>query len=108
MQTLIEVYTTRRASLREAIAGDARLADYDLEVVKEHQPGRQPGWLKLRSRRRDRPGAINIEWDGGVRALRCRVVNRGATRPHAIIGDFVDYLLSRYRSRIEWMQVAPR
>lgn len=106
MQTLVDVHLTPGLSLRERIAKDPRLADFDLVVVKELQPGRSPGWLKIRSTA-GRHGAINIQWDpAGV--LRCRVVNRGEGKPDEIIGDFVAYLLSRHRRRIRAVNVVPR
>ena len=109
MQTLIQLYSTSRTSLREAIANDGRhLRAYALEIVTEQKAGRKPGWLKLRSTVKDRPGAINVEWDANTRALTCRVVNRGGARPHRIIGDLVDYLLFRHRKRMQWMTIAPR
>ena len=109
MQTLIQVYLKSRTSLRDAIAGDTRhLSDYDFKVVREQQPGRNPGWLKLRGTLSDRPGAINVEWHSGTGVPTCRVVNRGGARPHRIIGDFLDYLLFRHRKRIQWVTIAPR
>ena len=83
MQTLIHVYCKTGSSLRERIAKDPRLDRHNLYVVKEYQPGRSPGWLKLRSTDAERRGAINLEWDSeGV--LRCRVVNRGGGKPSSI------------------------
>jgi hypothetical protein len=50
---------------------------------------------------------MNIQWDGATNILTCRVINRGSGRPNLIIGDFVDYLLSRYRRRIKLVTVLP-
>lgn len=108
MQTLVEVYCKRGTSLREAIANDSRLAKHGLEVLREHQPGRAPGWAKLRGTEPDRQGTINVEWDAGTHVLRCRVVNRGRGKPNRLIGDLVDYLLARYRSRITLILVVPK
>ncbi len=108
MQTLVEVYCTRGTSLREAIANDPRLAKHDLEVLKEHQPGRAPGWAKLRSINPDRRGTVNVEWDASAQVLRCRVVNRGRGRPLLVVGDLVDYLLARQRHRILVILVSPQ
>jgi hypothetical protein len=106
MQTLIHVYCSHGPSLRERIAKDVRIKSYGLYVVKEHQPGRSPGWLKLRSTEANRHGAINLQWDApGI--LRCRVVNRGAGKPSPIVGDFVEYLLARHRKRIRTISVVP-
>ena len=106
MQTVIHAYCSRGASLRERIANDTRLEHYSLYVVKEQKPGRSPGWLKIRSTESDRRGAINVQWDAaGV--LRCRVVNRGAGKPNSIVGDFVDYMLARHRSRLRTITIVP-
>jgi hypothetical protein len=53
-------------------------------------------------------GALNIEGDADTSILLCRVVNRGAGRPHLILGDFVDYLFHRLRRRIEAVNIIPR
>lgn len=108
MQTLVEVYCKRGTSLREAIANDSRLARHGLEVLKAHQPGRAPGWAKLRGTRPDRQGTVNFEWDASTHVLRCRVVNRGRGKPNLIVGDLVDYLLARHRTRILVMMVIPK
>lgn len=94
-------------SLRDAIANDQRLARHDLEIIQEKKPGRSPGWTKVRSTESNRGGSMNIQWDGATSILTCRVINRGSGRPNLIIGDFVDYLLSRYRRRIRLMTVLP-
>ncbi len=51
--------------------------------------------------------SMNIQWDSATTILTCRVINRGSGRPNLIIGDFVDYLLSRYRRRIKLVTVLP-
>ncbi len=108
MQTLITVHCTRGASLRDAIENDPqREKRHALEVVWAHKPGRYPGWLKLRSTAPDRPGAVNVEWDGDARLLLCRVITRGKSRQHLIIGDLVDYLIARHRRRIRFMVITP-
>lgn len=105
MQTLIDAHCSRRHSLRERIAKDRRLEDFSLVVVKELQPGRAPGWLKLRSTS-GRHGAINIQWHS-IGVLRCRVVNRGAGRPDDIVGDFLAYLLACHRKRLRLINIVP-
>ena len=47
MQILIQALCTKGPSMRQAIADDSRLDRYKLQVTKEAQPGRAPGWLKL-------------------------------------------------------------
>lgn len=108
MQTLVEVHCKRGRSLREAMANDRRLAKHGLEMLKEHQPGRAPGWAKLRGTQPGRQGTVNIEWDASTHVLSCRVVNRGRGKPNLIIGDLVDYLLARHRARIVAILVVPK
>ncbi len=107
MQTLIHIYCNRGASLRERIANDRRLERHSLQVVKEHQPGRAPGWMKIRSTEPGRRGAINVEWDGSSAVLKCRIVNRGSGKPHLIVGDFLEYVLGRHRSRVRTISIIP-
>lgn len=107
MQTLIQVFCTKGPSLRDAIGDDDdRLASWDLYVVEQLRPGRRRGWSKLRSVEPEVHGAINVQWDAAARVLVCRVVTRG-TRPAPIVGDFVGYLLSRFRRRILAMSIVP-
>lgn len=108
MQTLVQVVCSRGKSLRDAITNDAKLSDFDLALHKKHQPGRQHGWAKIRSTLPDRRGALNLEWHADTAILLCRVVNRGAGRPHRVLGDFVDYLFQRHRRRIETVNIIPR
>ena len=68
--------------------------------------GRQRGWTKLHSSREGAYGAINIQWDTAARVLICRVVTRGEY-PALITGDFVAYLVSRHRRRIQTINVFP-
>lgn len=107
MQTVIDVYCTRGRSLREAIASDKYLEKYGLSMVRAHQPGRAPGWAKLRGDKPDRQGSVNIDWDANANILRCRVVNRGRGRPNLIVGDLVEYLMARHRRRIVVMLIVP-
>lgn len=108
MQILIQAVCTRGRSLREAIANDARIARYDLEVVQQKRAGRPRGWTKLHSTLPDRHGAINLEWDADTHVLVSRVVTRGKGRPNLIIGDYIDYLLARHGRRIQAINVIPR
>lgn len=107
MQTVLQVVCTRGRSLRDAIANDPRLAKHDLAIIQEKKAGRSPGWTKVRTTESERGGSLNIQWDGATNILTCRVINRGTGRPNLIIGDFVDYLLSRYRRRIKLVTVLP-
>jgi len=107
MQTRIHIHCHRGQSLREAIAKDRRLERHGLTVVRELKPGRSPGWMKVKALDRDRHGAINIEWDGEMMTLRCRVVTRGGGRPDRITGAFVEYLIAHHRRRIESILIRP-
>jgi hypothetical protein len=108
MQTLVQVICSKGRSLRESIVYDRRLADFDLEVKKQQQPGRAHGWASVRSLKADRRGALKIEWDADTDILLCRVVNRGAGKPNLVAGDFISYLLSRFRRRIKTVTIVPR
>ncbi len=99
MQTVIEVVCRGRKSLREEIKDDRRLNEYGLEVVECKRSGRNPGWTKLRSTV-GASGAINIEWRESSRTLTCRVVRRNRASSDNVVGDFVRYVLARYRKRI--------
>jgi len=105
MQTVIEVVCSKGGSLREAIAGDRRLTRYGLTVLKEKQPGRNPGWTKLRSTDAARPGTINLVWNGATHTLTCRVVNRGAAKPSLVVGDFIYYLMDRHARRLKLVMI---
>ena len=107
MQTLVQVICTPGPSLRDAIANDPKLDARDFEILLERKAGRFPGWTKLRSRAEGRRGSINLQWNAATRVLSCRVVNKGSGKPNLIIGDFVDYLLQRYRRRIKMVTVFP-
>jgi hypothetical protein len=100
MQTVIQVITTGRGSLRNRIMSDAQLEKKFKLVPSEHQrPGRPHGWAKIHSAR-EAHGVINLEWHSRTGVLICRVVTKSGNKPNSIIGDFIDYLLARHQSRI--------
>ena len=105
MQILIHALCTKGESLREAIANDAQLGKHQLEVLREKQPGRKPGWMKLRSTI-ETPGVLNIEWHPQSLVLSARVITRGTGTPSTIVGDFVNYLLRRHGSRVRTIVTA--
>ncbi len=106
MRTVVQVVSSQGPSLRDRIVNDERgLRRAGLEVVREKKPGRSPGWAKLKAVDRDERGVINFRWDETTRTLLCHVVTKRAGRPHAIIGDFVDYLLAHCRKRIRAINV---
>lgn len=100
MQTLVQIYSTYRHSLRDVIAKDRWLKNFKLSVSEEKKPGRPQGWSKLHTIDKEGNGAINIEWHQSTKMLICRVVTKGAGRPNVIIGDFIDYLLACHRTKI--------
>lgn len=108
MQILIQVICSRGTSLRDAIARDRQLEKDSLVVKHQKRVGRSHGWMKIHSSLSDRHGAINVEWDSDTSVLVCRVITRGRGRPNLIIGDFVDYLLRRFRKRIQAINIIPR
>jgi hypothetical protein len=99
MQTLVHVLCSRGRSLRESIANDLKRQPHDLRVIREKQPGRAPGWMKLESSVMAR-GVLNVEWDPSSAVLSARVITRGNT-PSPIVGDFINYVLSRHRRRVK-------
>ena len=107
MQTVIHIHCTPGPSLRESITRDRRLLPHMLQVAKTQKLGRAPGWLKLRSTEADRRGALNIQWHPAGAVLQCRVVNRGAGKPNLIVGDFLDYVLARFRKRVKAITIIP-
>lgn len=99
MQTIIQVLCKSGNSLRDLIANDPKLEDYDLELIHSKRQHRNPGWAKLRSTTGEW-GAINFEWNSSSRTLTCRVVTRKQKKPFNIIGDFIAYLLARQSNKI--------
>jgi hypothetical protein len=98
MQTVIQVITSGRGSLREKIMNDVQLSRFDLIPTEHMRPGRPHGWAKVHSETAH--GAINLEWHGRSGTLICRVVTKSGNKPNSIIGAFIDYLLARHQSRI--------
>jgi hypothetical protein len=107
MQILVQVLCSKGRSLREAIASDERLEHHGLQVTRQLQPGRAPGWLKLHATDATR-GALNVEWDAQSAVLSARVITRGSRKPSPIVGDFINYLLARHASRVQSITTAYR
>ena len=107
MQVLVQVLCSKGQSLREAIANDGRLEKFGLQVTRQMQPGRAPGWLKLHSAESAR-GALNVEWDAQSSVLSAPVITRGSRRPSPIVGEFINYLLARHGSRVQSITTAYR
>lgn len=108
MQILIQVICRKGPSLREKVVKDARLSRHSLKVTEERRSDRPRGWAKIHSTEPDRRGAINVQWLADTNILLARIVTRSGNKPNLIIGDFVDYLLARHKSRIEAINVIPR
>jgi hypothetical protein len=100
MQILIHALCSKGKSLREAIANDTRLDKHRLLKVREKQPGRAPGWMKLRSAT-DAAGVLNIEWHPQSSVLSARVVTRGSGLASPIVGDYINYLLRKHSGRVK-------
>jgi hypothetical protein len=108
MQTVIQVVTTGRGSLRNKIMSDLQLEKKFKLIPTEHfRAGRAHGWAKIHSAR-EAHGVINLEWHSRTGVLICRVVTKLGNKPHSIIGDFIDYLLARHQSRILAIHIMPR
>ena len=108
MQILVQVVCTRGTSLREAIARDTRLDRHLLRVAEQKRNSRSRGWTKVHSTEPGRRGAITLEWDANTNLLLARVITRGLGKPSLIIGDFVHLLMSRYRRRVQAINIIPR
>lgn len=108
MQILVQVLCSKGPSLREAIAKDERLSRFGLQVTRQMQPGRAPGWLKVHAADPAIQGAMNIEWDTQSAVLSARVITRGSRRPSPIVGMFVNYLLHRFQRRVQSITTAYR
>lgn len=109
MQILVQALCSKGTSLREAIAGDRRLDRHGLQVTRQMQPGRAPGWLKLHATDPTRArGALNVEWDAQSAVLSARVITRGSRKPSRIVGDFINYLLDRHSGRVQSITTAHR
>jgi hypothetical protein len=107
MQILVQVLCTKGPSVRQRIADDSRIGAFGLQVTKEAQPGRAPGWMKLHATETTR-GALNVEWDAQSAVLSARVVTRASSRPSPIVGNFINYLLQRHRVRVQSITTAIR
>lgn len=99
MQTVIQVLCKGDKSLRDSIANDTRLKEYNLYLVHSKKQHRSPGWAKVRSASREW-GAINLVWSSSAHTLTCRVVTKKGHMPYMIVGDFVAYLLACHNKRI--------
>lgn len=105
MQTAIQVICAGGASMRKLIADrEARLEAFDLMLVAEKSVRRNPGWMKIKGQT-GIWGVLNISWDADTNTLTCRVVNKRYTKPHQIIGRFVDFLLCYYSKRIKLISI---
>ena len=107
MQTIVQVMCTGGKSMRLDIVSDPQLKNHEFEIIREKKLGRSPGWLKVLSYADGRRGSLNIQWHGATKILTCRIINRGSGKPNLIIGDFVDYLLTRHHKRIKLITVVP-
>ncbi len=107
MQVLVLAICRRGSSVRDAIAKHPKLHEHNLKVTEQKRQDRPRGWTKVHSTEPNSHGAINIEWDADTNILLARVVTRGKGRPNRIIGHFVDFLLTRFRSRIQAINILP-
>ncbi|WEN14778.1 hypothetical protein PY254_16320 [Rhodanobacter sp. AS-Z3] len=108
MQIVIQVICTKGTSLREKIVKDSKLQTHLLQVSEEKRNDRSRGWAKLHSTEPDRRGAINVQWLADTNILFARVVSRNGNKPNLIVGDFVDYLIARHKTRIQAISIIPR
>ena len=106
MQVIILVACYGGPSLRDSIAKDPKIGDYDLQVTEQKRQGRPDGWAKIHGTNYQY-GAINVQWDPATCVLTCRVITRKPRKPGEITGAFIEYLLARHRSRIYAINVYP-
>lgn len=105
MQTIIQVFSKGRKSLRDWIVNDSQLEQFGLVVSEQKRQGRPHGWAKLHMRASH--GAINIEWHAASQTLICRAVTRGG-KSHKIAGAFIEFLLARSpKRRIASIHILP-
>jgi hypothetical protein len=62
-------------------------------------------WLTLHSTYSH--GAIKIEWIDSSRTLLCRAITKRKGQPQDIVGDFVRYVMARFRRRVEAITIVP-
>ena len=108
MQILVQVICKKGKSLRDSIVNNKNLTDHLLKASEQKKMNRSKGWAKIHSTEQDRHGAINIEWDSDTSILIARVITKGKGKPNLIIGDFIDFLFSQYRQRIQAVNIIPR
>ena len=106
MQLLIQVVCTRGKSLRDAIARHPKIEEHGLIVSRQLKQARFPGWTKLHSVLEHRDGAINVQWNPHAALLVARIVTRGKGDPGLIAGDFIGFLLRRFKRRVHSINVA--
>lgn len=107
MQVIVQVLTSAKRSLRDAIVRDTKLKKFGLKVSEQKRISRSPGWAKLHScAKPKRHGAINIQWIDQM--LLCRIITKGRGKPNKIIADFVDYLLARFQKSIRAINILPK
>lgn len=105
MQIVVQVACYKGPSLRAIIGSDKRLRKYGLLVSEQKRPGRSTGWSKIHSADQQY-GAINIQWDYAGSVLLCREITRGGN-PGPLLGNFLNYLISEHRSRIQAIHIVP-
>jgi hypothetical protein len=108
MQVLVLAPCSKGESLREAIATDPELHEYQLDLIEVKRRGRNPGWSKLKSAMQGVGGSINVEWNAPTCMLECRIITRGEGDPAPIVGDLIAYLLDRFPDRIQTITIIPR
>jgi hypothetical protein len=107
VQVRILIACSRGPSLRRAIGNDRALEGTGLKVLEQQRIGRRHGWAKVYSEPHDKYGAINLHWDPHAALLVGRVVTRSRNKPGPIIGAFIGYLMTKYRTQIQSITIVP-
>jgi hypothetical protein len=101
MQTFILIHCNlNTTSLRTAIFN---AKEGDLETCRLKLSDKKKGkntWLNLSSTEPLIKGAIKVTWDGNLKLLTARIVNRSKVIPDKIIGDFITFVLWQYSKKI--------
>ena len=108
MEQLIQVHAKRNKSLRDKILADVvGLEKAGLSVRKEKTKGRNPGWAEITSDDKSVNGTIKISWEPTTEILTCRISNMGTGKPYPILGNFINYLMEKHKTKIKFLVVVP-
>jgi hypothetical protein len=92
--------------MRQAIIDDLERNGHDLLAIRQTKKmNRKKGWTKIKSKRSDITGALNIEWDAKQQMLIARAVGRRGNKPYSLLGIFLDYLMEFHAPGIRTINI---